>query len=502
MSIFDSRLPFVIQSYLSSLCNSYPDYDFHQISSEQVDMHRAISCLLNQYTDMNYGKILPLLKRYFWTVSIKLNPRVFILEIPLKDKNIRAILKLEEYTRHTDLLINELGIGLLINPFIGQLPSFVYTYAGFSCSLPYEDRPCSYLGNSEINGNYILTEYIPGDTLRAFCFNIPLAERIQQTWKYVCYLMYTVFSFNRLTKFSHNDLHFDNIIMKPLNQSTVFSIPYIPGKGQSIELEYLPVIIDYGRSNIQIYGPVDEYLNLQPGQDSLLDMTYIISSLYIVYGKPADFPFAKYISDNQLNTYSELKKGNIQPQNILSKFIQQYGYPFISVDQEPIQSISQSVDEHELEYLKQRAIINSLFNELEFVISKSISSINSGGYHNVKNELQPVIKLVDQLQEINPEYLTMEEQYNLNYHIQYMNLVQSKLNNYLRSYVNTRYSTLDTLIKEYQKSPSQDIIYKMQRNLEDIRSMDINNLSTEDRNLYEAYIQLIAHLPVMYNMLS
>lgn len=147
----------------------------------------------------------------------------------------------------------EFEMGIYINQLRSEIPIFSYTYGTFTCS-SQPGEPFCFRSGCKNDTTYILTEYIRGPTLtNAINSNtIPLVE----IWACIKIVIEAVKYAHKRLNFSQYDLYGNNIILKEIHPSNVMGI----------STRYLPMIIDYGQSEI---NESESYLESDIGQ--LLD---------------------------------------------------------------------------------------------------------------------------------------------------------------------------------------------------------------------------------------
>jgi hypothetical protein len=169
-----------------------------------------------------------------------------------------AVLKLQQpKARHTETLLHEIVVGLMLNGMRDYLPCFMYVYGGFYCAYPGDEHMaqgefediCS--GNDEKTINAcMLAEYVHDSvgTFLTFCEQ-PSIDKETKT-KALLMLFFALIKARARFGFLHGDLHANNIIVRRLATPAVFAFTY-QGQELKIETEYVPVIIDYGRCQIE-----------------------------------------------------------------------------------------------------------------------------------------------------------------------------------------------------------------------------------------------------------
>jgi hypothetical protein len=178
-----------------------------------------------------------------------------------------AIMKMQQPNAFKDEnLLHEILVGLILNNMREYLPCFMYTYGGIFCGYPTEDK----LKLDDYDGlcgpgeshSILITENIPGNlTLENFIKDKSITE--EEKDKVLLMLAFALNEANRKYKFNHGDLHSKNVMVRTLNKVRDFSFVYVDNSSDlyniTIKTKYVPMIIDYGRSNIKFEG-----YNLRP----------------------------------------------------------------------------------------------------------------------------------------------------------------------------------------------------------------------------------------------
>ena len=178
-----------------------------------------------------------------------------------------AIMKMQQPNAFKDEnLLHEILVGLILNNIRNHLPCFTYTYGGIFCGYPTEDK----LKINDYDGlcgpgdfhSILITENIPGNlTLADFIKNTTVSE--DEKDKVLLMIAFALDEANRRYKFIHGDLHSKNVMVRTLNKVRDFSFVYVDNSSDlyniTIKTKYVPMIIDYGRSNIKYEG-----YNLRP----------------------------------------------------------------------------------------------------------------------------------------------------------------------------------------------------------------------------------------------
>lgn len=192
-------------------------------------------------------------------------------------RDTKFFMKMEEYGRETDWILHEYFVGIHLENFI----TFATVLGAYSCT-PYVEnvsRACQYAGSPTENVNFVLYQYIDGETLYDTIDNKNLTA--QETWNIVKIVWESLKEMNSRNGFIHQDMHFSNIMIIDLGD--VFTIEV---GSKTFETRYLPKIIDYGRSAIKVEGrifsPSDLFLKL-PAHSGTYDLIYLLRSFTVVY---------------------------------------------------------------------------------------------------------------------------------------------------------------------------------------------------------------------------
>lgn len=227
-------------------------------------------------------------------------------------------------------LYHEIFVGLHLNRARDEIPipNFVYTFGFFLCNSPIPSYPDDgnphYLCDLPGKEGYGVIEKVPGSTLRdhyrdGFNFSFFLSIYLQ-----------VLFALNSVQNkgffFVHNDLHLDNLILRPMNEPVM--IPYrFEGKTYYIKTDYIATIIDFDLSFIRLdqtnYHPSDgDYLDYgiywdkpNPANDAHKLLIYYLD-LLLEEGREIEaesaLPILQYMVDldyDQMEDYVRSKVG-------------------------------------------------------------------------------------------------------------------------------------------------------------------------------------------------
>lgn len=243
---------------VSQLYDPYPNDTFLK------DLICSFAPLIENIT--NITTLTPLTYNFFEEDG-KINDRIFTV----RTKNVKFLMKQEDYSHLTDRLLHEFFVGINI---LNILPTFASVITCYSCTpyLPDVASPCMYAGSEDENANFILYQYIDGPTLYTALENgiVTLTE----AWHIIRIVFESINYAYRERGFIHQDLHFGNIVLYDLGENHNITI----GKKQFTS-KFLPKIIDYGRSQVRvdtnIYSPQDSTFRL-PAKTPVHDLRYLL----------------------------------------------------------------------------------------------------------------------------------------------------------------------------------------------------------------------------------
>lgn len=168
--------------------------------------------------------------------------------------------------------IHEFLVGLLgLNQLRKEIPNFVFTYGMISCSPPYLEEstrpsypyPLSWCHPSSLNKKYILYEYIPSiGTFNDYLMKCTLEGFLN---KYLQILLSLRLA-GDICKFTHYDLHGENVLLRKPPSSLTDKLFYIPYSYKDttcyVLTDYIATIIDFGFARIEYEGEIYNRNNL------------------------------------------------------------------------------------------------------------------------------------------------------------------------------------------------------------------------------------------------
>jgi hypothetical protein len=218
---------------------------------------------------------------------------VFVSEASINNsKNLFVIKNTNKYND----LVNELFVGKILNNVIREIPNFRYTYCA-------------------IDNNQIVLENVVGETFQNYIQNGCSIEKFNEILLIICLALSVA---QEKYGFVHFDLYPWNIIIKKIPKQKI----YYQFKEHcfTVETDTIPVIIDYGKSNVQYNGM--HYGTLKPFEMNTIQDFYcvIISGVYEI--------FKRYIklseNDKKYLIYiMSFFDDNLKNENDLLKFVSQ-----------------------------------------------------------------------------------------------------------------------------------------------------------------------------------
>jgi hypothetical protein len=238
-------------------------------------------------------------------------------------------------------ILNEAVIGLVMNLYRQEIPTFSWTYGLTRCNLPMfvKDgkkvkmvsacRKPVQIGKEIGKGDYIglVTEYIDGPTFQDYLSDSGIT--VKNFRSAMLTILYSIRYTNLKLKYVHWDLHDSNILMRKLNSKDNYI--YLKNDNKYLYVgDHLATIIDFGfnslvKSNILIanYSRNDIGINPDASVSSKNDLLKLLNYLYRnLYGKKI-FPeieklyslFTGIRDKKELNRFHKLitKKYGIYP---------------------------------------------------------------------------------------------------------------------------------------------------------------------------------------------
>lgn len=180
-----------------------------------------------------------------------------------------------------DDLAHEAVVGYALAPLRSLIPNFSWVYGVLRCSIPLltdgDKKLSSWCNDVENPVTYVVYEKIPGVNLRTFVKTCTEQE-------FLCILMQIIFSLimaERYCGFTHYDLHYENIIVRPLKENA--DIIYDLGDDTKVVLntKYIATFIDYGFSRVEFDGRTSGRYGFE-GFSIYGDKSYIMFDIFKV----------------------------------------------------------------------------------------------------------------------------------------------------------------------------------------------------------------------------
>ena len=149
-------------------------------------------------------------------------------------------------------LIHEFFVGSHLNNLRGQVLNFSYVYGAFDCNFPELIEKNIYnICSSKVNMvNYLIQENIKNNiSFKDFSATSSFKNFILVYIQVLLALAYA----NDIYQYTHYDLHYENVLVVESEYEVVIPYPY-KGNTIYIKTKYIPFIIDYGFSHINING--------------------------------------------------------------------------------------------------------------------------------------------------------------------------------------------------------------------------------------------------------
>jgi hypothetical protein len=194
-----------------------------------------------------------------------------------------------------DDILNEAVIGMIMNLFRDEIPTFTWTYGLTKCNLPMFMKDKNQLKMISAcrepvqigQGDYIglITEYIDGPTLGKYLVNPSIS--LKRFRSAMLTIFYSLKYANLKLKYVHWDLHDSNILMRSLNSKDNYL--YLKYDNQYLYVgDHLATIIDYGFNSLvkskQLIGNfnrADIGINPELSMSSKNDLLKLLNYLYI-----------------------------------------------------------------------------------------------------------------------------------------------------------------------------------------------------------------------------
>lgn len=149
-----------------------------------------------------------------------------------------------------DDLTHEFVVASRLNDLRKLVPNFAYLYAGLNCSQTMlgQEAWCWHIKKEAPVTTLFYENVADSPTLASLNNKLTF----DQWLGYYSQILYALKAANEYTDFSHNDLHPNNVLIRPLNG--LFYLPYRNSKGKTIYIltDHVATIIDFDRSHVKI----------------------------------------------------------------------------------------------------------------------------------------------------------------------------------------------------------------------------------------------------------
>jgi Txe/YoeB family toxin of Txe-Axe toxin-antitoxin module len=173
----------------------------------------------------------------------------FIYITDFFSSDIQVVIKIPQNSNSFNSKVREYFIGIRsLNNLRYLTPTFVYTLGAFSCPKPSKKGK---IGQTNKITPYVLYEKVPGDSFHTLLKNDKLDFK---KWLILFFqLLLGLEIAQRESRFTHFDMHSDNVMVRSDNVST-YTISLDMTTYTVNDPESVPVIIDFGASTTYIEG--------------------------------------------------------------------------------------------------------------------------------------------------------------------------------------------------------------------------------------------------------
>lgn len=205
-----------------------------------------------------------------------------VIKLPINEEEDEE----EEIKKKREMMIREYYIGIkAMNKLRYIVPNFVYTLGCFMCDKPSDINPLENLceNMSGSTSHFIVYEKIPGHNDIKTVGDLIDNKLSFNQWLVIFFqLLLALEVAQREVEFTHFDLHFDNVMIRK-QENFEYSVPLDMCTYTIKNPEFIPVIIDFGRSTCNIENEtIGTYTfeglgvlnHMVPGQDMYTFMSY------------------------------------------------------------------------------------------------------------------------------------------------------------------------------------------------------------------------------------
>ena len=250
---------------LKNICTSCLSMILNQKFIKPVDM-KAVFCIFDtlflQTSTRKENGIYVLTKNirdYIKSIELLIGYNIegYIYIANFFSSDIQVVLKFQQNDSYISSMIREYYIGInILNKLRYLTPTFVYTLGAFYCPKPMEVNrygetvaiynPISVLcdNTTEKNTAFVIYEKIPGETIQDL---LQHSLNFNQFLNIFIQLLLGLEVAQREARFTHFDLHGENIIIRQNNLSS-YNVHLDMTTYNVVNPEFIPVIIDFGTS--------------------------------------------------------------------------------------------------------------------------------------------------------------------------------------------------------------------------------------------------------------
>lgn len=252
------------------------------------------------------------------------NGLIYVVQLKgSKSKFSKLLIKIQK-SEMADPASYEYYIGLTLNKLRGMdIPNFGLVYGRFYCGFNPDGKTLcdkKFKGKTNVLYEYItslsdktitLQNYIDSDTIEP-----DIEKKNVNLINIIIMLLISIQKAQDILKFTHYDLHLENVLLVELNATYNFVYEY-GGKKYNIVLDYFPFIIDYGRSYVDpnIVDKVSLNIYDTDNKKSYSNFETYQNEMW----KDKRFSIIKDVNTNEYNTLVEYIKWLLSNSRFVSK---------------------------------------------------------------------------------------------------------------------------------------------------------------------------------------